>query len=68
MLRTVVTEPAHAADSMAVAVFAFPESAARIEVASAIADGSVRFISENIDPTILERLSKMPDLQTIPNF
>ena len=33
-----------------------------------LADGSVRFISENIDPTILERLSTMADLQTIPNF
>lgn len=33
-----------------------------------IADGSVRFVSENIDPTVFERLSTMADGQPIPNF
>lgn len=33
-----------------------------------IADGSVKFVSENIDPTVFERLSTMADGQTIPNF
>ena len=32
------------------------------------ADGSVRFISENVDPVIFERLSTMADGQVIPNF
>jgi type II secretory pathway pseudopilin PulG len=33
-----------------------------------LADGAVRFVSENIDPTIFERLSTMADGQVIPNF
>ena len=32
-----------------------------------LADGSVRFVSENIDPTVFERLSTMADGQVIPN-
>ena len=33
-----------------------------------LADGSVRFVSENIDPTVFERLATMADGNPIPNF
>ncbi|NQV25783.1 MAG: DUF1559 domain-containing protein [Rhodopirellula sp.] len=33
-----------------------------------LGDGSVRFVSENIDPTVFERLSTIADGQPIPNF
>lgn len=33
-----------------------------------LADGSVRFVSENVDPTVFERLSTMADGQPIPSF
>lgn len=33
-----------------------------------MADGSVRFVSENVDPTVMERLSTIRDGQPIPNF
>lgn len=33
-----------------------------------IADGSVRFVSENIDPTIFERLATMADGNVLPDF
>ena len=33
-----------------------------------MADGSVRFVSENIDPVVFERLSTMADGQVIGEF
>ncbi|MCA9008553.1 MAG: DUF1559 domain-containing protein [Planctomycetaceae bacterium] len=38
------------------------------QVAVAMADGSVRFISEDIDPVTFERLSTMADGQLIGEF